>query len=188
MILGPANTYRTQNLEQKMDITDQGLYKTKDFGIQQESMLQFLMEPEPQSRWPIPKFLNEFWKLFKFALVGAAAFLIHFCLYYFFTRFLMPDIYPAASYILAMAYSMTFNYSAHRAWTFSDHKLSSGSVYRYVIVVGSAALINTFIFYMGHHLLQLYDLYVVLFASAVVPFITYAGHRWFTFKTLTSSF
>ncbi len=133
-------------------------------------------------------FIAEFWKLFKFAVVGAGAFLIHFCLYYIFTRFLMPDIFPATLYVLAMAYSMTFNYSAHRGWTFNDHKLSGGSVYRYIIVVSSAALINTIIFYLGHHLFNLFDLYVVLFASAIVPFITYAGHRWYTFKKQASSY
>ncbi|MBD3281856.1 hypothetical protein GF391_03870 [Candidatus Uhrbacteria bacterium] len=173
MTLGLVNNLQAQNTENGTGIGKKSLQKTKVFATQQKLMFQV--------QWS--KFMNEFWKMVKFGFVGAGAFLIHFCLYYLFTRFLMPEIYSVILYILAMGYAMTFNYSAHRSWTFSDHQSIQGSVYRYVIVVGLAALLNSSIFYLGHYLLNLYDLYVVLFASAIVPLITYAGHRWYTFKT-----
>ncbi len=172
MTLGLVNTKRTTNYEQRITIESFGAKRSRDVDIREKSKFKLQRS----------KFEKEFWKLIKFGFVGVGAFLIHFCLYCLFTRFLMPNIYSVVLYVLSMGYSMAFNYSAHRAWTFSDHQSTQGSAYRYIIVVGLAASTNSLIFYAGHHMLNFYDVYVVLFAATIMPFITYAGHRCYTFK------
>ncbi|MDF1496525.1 MAG: GtrA family protein [Patescibacteria group bacterium] len=199
MILGPDKTNRISNFEPRTtntephnsnierrisntsrDQLDEQRTSNKQFG---NSVTENIYNQQ-KSRFVVrsSKFESEFWKLFKFGIVGISAFLIQFILYFIFTRFLMPGLPRTLVYVLAMGYSMVENYTAHRLWTFSDHIVTKGSVWRYASVVALAAIINAVIFWFGHNIIQIYDLIVVIIAGLAVPFITYAGHRWYTFK------
>jgi putative flippase GtrA len=135
-----------------------------------------------EQRTTIDKYKKEFWKLIKFGIVGASTFLFQLILYIIFTRMLMPDLPRVLIYSLALGLAMTENYTAHRLWTFNDQIIPKQSALRYSLIVITAAIVNAGIFYFGHHVIHIYDLKVVLFAGLVVPFITYAGHRWFSFR------
>jgi len=125
---------------------------------------------------------KEFWKLVKFGIVGASTFLFQLILYIILSRFLLPSITKLLVYLLAMGYAMAENYTAHRLWTFNDQILPKRSALRYALVVAFAATVNALIFWLGHQIIQIYDLLIVCFAGLMVPLITYAGHRWYTFR------
>ncbi len=128
------------------------------------------------------KYKKEFWKLVRFGMVGASTFAFQFVLYFIFSRFLMPDISRTYVYYLVMGFVVAENYTAHRLWTFKDHAIPKNSVGRYTIVAVLAIILNAFIFWFGHSIIKIYDLYMVFLAGLAVPLFTYAGHRWYTFK------
>jgi putative flippase GtrA len=121
-------------------------------------------------------------KLIRFVIVGGATFVFQFCIYWICSRILMPDIARLPVYMLSLAYAIAGNYTAHRLWTFRDQKPAQGSVWRYACVAFSAVLLNAIIFHLGVNLLHINDLIIVLIAESLIPLITYAGHRFYTFR------
>jgi putative flippase GtrA len=125
---------------------------------------------------------QEIKKVVKFLIVGCSTFVIQSVSYYVFSRFLMPDLDHTVLYVLAMALSLLFNYSANRKWTFDGQAAAQGSAKRYVYVVLMASLINSCTFWLGHDLLMFYDMHVVVLVNAIIPFFTFATHRLYTFN------
>jgi putative flippase GtrA len=121
-------------------------------------------------------------KLIRFVIVGGATFVFQFCVYWICSRILMPDIARLPVYMLSLGYAIVGNYTAHRLWTFRDQKCATGSTWRYAFVVFCAVSLNAGIFHLGVNLLLINDLIVVIIAESLIPLITYAGHRFYTFR------
>jgi len=130
------------------------------------------------------RYKKEFWKLIRFGMVGVSTFVFQFVLYFIFSRFLMPDISRTYVYYLVMGFVVAENYTAHRLWTFKDHAIPKNSMGRYLIISTAAIILNAAIFWFGHNIIKVYDLYMVFFAGLAVPIFTYTGHRWYTFKRI----
>lgn len=125
---------------------------------------------------------KEFKKLARFIFVGSTTFLLQTLVYYFLTRWLLTDLPRLASYCLALGYSLAYNYSLNRAWTFKDQPSARGSVRRYAIVASLATLFSVTLFWVGEDLLHIYDLIVVVGVNVLIPFFTFASHRLYTFN------
>lgn len=128
------------------------------------------------------KLRKEIRKLTKFVIVGSTTFLLQTSLYFVFSRWLVSYLPQTMSYFLAVLYSLIYNYSLNRAWTFGDQASARGSVKRYAVVAATASVISSVLFWIGHDLLHFYDLYVVVAVSLLVPFYTFISHRKYTFR------
>lgn len=124
---------------------------------------------------------KEFRKIFKFFVVGGSTFVIQAGSYLLFSRLLMPDMDHTTLYVLAMSLSLLFNYSINRAWTFGDQASAQGSARRYAYVVVVASVLNASMFWFGHNILHIYDLWMVVLANVIIPFFTFITHRLYTF-------
>ncbi len=124
---------------------------------------------------------KELKKVVKFLFVGGSTFLIQSLSYIAFSRLLMPQVDRTSLYVLAMLYSLIFNYSINRIWTFGDQNAAKGSVRRYSYVVVVASVLNASLFWFGHDVLHVYDLILLVAVNALIPFFTFATHRVYTF-------
>lgn len=127
------------------------------------------------------KLHKEVFKLARFVVVGASTFLLQTALYFIFSRWLFTYVPHTVSYILALVYSLAYNYSLNRLWTFSDQASAKGSAWRYSIVAITASAICAILFSIGHDLLHFFDLYVVVMVNLLIPFYTFVAHRLYTF-------
>lgn len=130
------------------------------------------------------KIHKEIRKLTKFVIVGSTTFLFQAILYYIFSRWLVSYLPRTMTYFLAVIYSLVYNYTLNRAWTFKDHASAKGSVKRYAVVAIGASLISSVLFWVGHDLLHFFDLYVVVAVNLLVPLYTFAAHRQYTFRNV----
>ena len=124
---------------------------------------------------------QELKKLTRFVFVGCSTFAIQSVLYFIFSRWLFINLPHTVTYVLVLLYSLVFNYSINRVWTFGDQAAAQGSVKRYAVVALSASLMCVVLFWVGHDLLRFYDLYVIVAVNLMVPFYTFAAHRHYTF-------
>ncbi len=124
---------------------------------------------------------RELEKVFKFLIVGGSTFFIQSGCYLLFSRLVLPDMNRTAVFVLANLISIIFNYSVNRAWTFGDQASAKGSARRYAYVVVAASCISAFLFWLGHDLMQIYDMIVVVAVNAIIPFFTFVTHRLYTF-------
>ncbi|MDD5725941.1 MAG: GtrA family protein [Patescibacteria group bacterium] len=127
------------------------------------------------------KLQKEVYKLARFVVVGASTFLLQTALYFIFSRWLFTHVPHTVSYILALVYSLAYNYSLNRLWTFGDQSSAKGSAWRYSVVAVTASAICAVLFWIGHDLLHFYDLYVVVMVNLLIPFYTFVAHRLYTF-------
>ncbi|MDD5438207.1 MAG: GtrA family protein [Patescibacteria group bacterium] len=123
-------------------------------------------------------------KLTKFVIVGSTTFLLQTFLYYVFSRWLVSYLPRTMTYFLAVVYSLVYNYSLNRAWTFNRHAAAKGSVKRYAVVAVVASVISSILFWIGHDWLHFYDLYVVVGVNLLVPLYTFVAHRQYTFRNV----
>jgi putative flippase GtrA len=86
------------------------------------------------------------------------------------------------AYFLAVIYSLVYNYTLNRAWTFNDQTGAKGSIKRYAVVAITASVISSILFWIGHGWLHFYDLYVVVGVNLLVPLYTFVAHRQYTFR------
>ncbi|MFA6099450.1 MAG: GtrA family protein [Patescibacteria group bacterium] len=129
------------------------------------------------------KLRREIKKLSKFLIVGTTTFVFQASLYFIFSRWLVSYLPQTMSYFLAVLYSLIYNYSLNRLWTFGDQTSAKGSAKRYAVVAFTASIFSSILFWMGHDLLHVYDLYVVVVVNLLVPFYTFISHRKYTFHT-----
>lgn len=120
-------------------------------------------------------------KLMKFVFVGCSTFAIQSIFYFIFTRWLFINFPHTVAYVLVLFYSLIFNYSINRIWTFGDQIAAKGSVQRYAAVALSASLICAVLFWIGHDRLHFYDFYVIIAVNLIIPFYTFVAHRFYTF-------
>lgn len=122
------------------------------------------------------------WRTFvRFALVGGSSFLVKFLAYTILSRLIWNDGPRWLENIMALGVAMIYNYTLHRMWTFKFQQPHPGSAVRYVIVVIVASLLDAVLFYIGHDLLGIYDLFMLVIDAALIAGFTFSAHRLFTF-------
>ncbi len=121
--------------------------------------------------------------LLKFLIVGGLSFLIFAAAYFVFTRFLFPDANKTLMNALSICLSGFFNYFAHRGWTYRAGNGRHGEQFwRYLAVVISAALLQSFLFWLTVEQFGLYDGFVLIPIAGVCALYTYFAHGLFSFR------
>jgi len=126
-------------------------------------------------------------KLVRFVLVGGTSFLIYFFGYLFLSRTIFPGVNPTLLNLAAIGFSVTFNFLAHRKWTYEVKEKSAHQVMRYLLVVFMASAIQGGVFYIGFEWLHIHDLLVSIAAAGTSAVFSFLAHRWFTFHTKSPS-
>ena len=119
----------------------------------------------------------------KFLIVGGVSFLIYSGAYLLFTRWLLPQANLTLMSVLSICISGLFNFAAHRGWTYrATHASSRTQIGRYLVVVISSALLQTFLFWLSVERVGIPDVYVLVPIAGICAIFTYFTHRLFTFR------
>jgi putative flippase GtrA len=121
----------------------------------------------------------------KFILVGGASFLVYFGAYALQSRVLFPDATDGARVVMnlvATCISVLFNYVAHRFWTYGAKESSVRQIAWYAFVVASVTVLQSFLFWLGHVVLGIYDFFVIVVVAGLCACYTFLMHKYFTFK------
>ncbi|MBP6945065.1 GtrA family protein [Patescibacteria group bacterium] len=130
---------------------------------------------------------NEGEQVVRFLFIGGVSFLFNYSVYYLISRILWPAGDRTLENFIAVAITSTLNYLAHRRWTFRSQGRHRSQAIRYVGVALSAIAIQSFLFWVGYHLLHAHDLIVIFVVAVIIPFYTYLTHKFFTFRESHSS-
>ncbi|KAA0206499.1 GtrA family protein [Candidatus Uhrbacteria bacterium] len=125
----------------------------------------------------------------RFVLVGGASFLVYFSAYTIQSRVLFPGATDYARVLMnlgATCISVLFNYVAHRFWTYRAKETSMRQIAWYAFVVASVTFLQSFLFWVGHVVLGLYDFFVIIVVGGLCACYTFLMHKYFTFKKLAA--
>lgn len=128
--------------------------------------------------------------IIKFLTVGGASFVVYIAAYTLQSRILYPGAPDEARVIMNLAascLSVLFNYTAHRFWTYGAKETTIQQVAWYVFVAGSVTFLQSFLFWVGHVLLGIFDYLVILMVGAICASYTFLMHRYFTFRASRSA-
>ena len=129
-----------------------------------------------------PRVKREGSRLIKFLVVGGVSFSIYFAVYFLMSRFLFPEGNKTLLNFLAICISTIFNFLAHRTWTYEARERSLAQIVRYMFVVGSVAMLQTLLFWIGYEVLHAHDLVVTFIVAGVCAMCSFVSHRYFTFR------
>lgn len=122
-------------------------------------------------------------QLVKFFIVGGSAALINFIIYYSLTKhFHLWYVYSSAAGFMISA---VFNFTSNKFWTFRNKVLGKqalGQVFKFVIVMVSGLLINTFIIYIATDVIGIDWRWSWVIANGVVTFWSFGFNRFWTFR------
>lgn len=124
---------------------------------------------------------REFWRMFKYGIVGVISLGIHVGSYALLSRVFWVEGNRTFEFFIAVSFAAIFNFTFHRLWTFKAREFSSKMVIRYLFVVISGTALNSGLFYVGHEVIGIYDFYVLFGTVFVVALYQYIAHRQFTF-------
>ncbi len=119
--------------------------------------------------------------LVKFVLVGGMSFCIHFFGYLLMSRLLFPEVNRILINVAAICFSVSFNYFAHRGWTYGSKERGVAQIARYLLVIATAGILQTTLFYIGFERLHLYDLFITIVVAGISAVFSFIAHRLFTF-------
>ncbi|MCK9361055.1 GtrA family protein [Patescibacteria group bacterium] len=123
--------------------------------------------------------------IIKFVVVGGTSFIVYIGAYTLQSRFLFPGAPDEARVIMNVAascLSVLFNYLAHRFWTYRAKETNIQQIAWYAFVAGSVTFLQTFLFWIGHVVLGLFDYLVILLVGMICACYTFLMHRYFTFR------
>lgn len=119
----------------------------------------------------------------KFLIVGGISFLIYAGMYAFLTRIVFPEGNRTLMNFLSICSSAGFNFSAHRGWTYQATQARHiDQAWKYIAVVVSATLLQTFLFWLSVDRLGFFDGFVLVPIAGICAVYTYFTHRLFTFR------
>lgn len=126
-------------------------------------------------------FLREWRTLVRFGFVGGTSFLVKVGCYALLSRILWVEGSRSLENVLALLVAIIYNYALHRLWTFRHLPMASGTFVRYSMVVVLASVLEASMFYVLHERFGFYDLFVLVFDTFLIAFLTFFLHRLFTF-------
>lgn len=119
----------------------------------------------------------------KFLIVGGLSFLIYAGMYALLTRVVFPEGNRTLMNFLSICSSAGFNFFAHRAWTYqATQGKHADQIWKYVTVVITATLLQTFLFWVSVEQMGIYDGFVLIPIAGICAVYTYFAHRLFTFR------
>jgi len=128
--------------------------------------------------------LREGKSLVRFLIVGGASFLIYSGTYILFTRFIFPLANLTLLNTASICASASFNFTAHRLWTYrATHSASRDQVWRYIFVVIISVILQSVLFWIFVEYLRIPDLFVLLPIAGICALFTYFAHQLFTFRS-----
>jgi putative flippase GtrA len=130
-----------------------------------------------------PKWLREeFWRLFKYGIVGLASTGIFLGVYALFSRLIWTTANKTLLDGIAMCVSAVFNFTMHRIWTFEAGNHDFGMIIRYFVTVSLSAVIQTALFHIGNGILGFNDFFVQIILVPFIAAVSYVINRQFTFS------
>lgn len=127
--------------------------------------------------------LKEWKGVIKFLIVGGLSFFIYAGIYALLTRVVFPDANRTLMNLLSTCSSAGFNFFAHRGWTYrATQGRHIDQVWRYVVVVVSATLLQTVLFWLAVEKIGIYDGFAIVPIAGICACYTYFTHRLFTFR------
>jgi putative flippase GtrA len=124
---------------------------------------------------------DEVYRVVRFGFIGGLSFLLYTAFYVLESRVIWPSGPRVWQNLIAIVLSTFFNFYAHRHWTFRAKRESWPQLFRYLVTVVTATALQTFLFWLGHEVLEIYDLIVVVLVTGLIACYTYCLHRFFTF-------
>lgn len=121
-------------------------------------------------------------RLVRFVLVGGSSFFIHAGSYFVISRFIWISGDRLLIQVVSLGFAVTYNFFAHRRWTYKSNGLLRAQLFRYGVVVLAASGIQTGVFWAAFNLFGIYDLLSIVLASGVSAIFTFVAHRLFTFR------
>ncbi len=119
--------------------------------------------------------------MFRFGIVGVTALCTTIGLYALLTRWIWPNGPRPVIYGIVTVFVTWLNYELNRHFTFRAGRRTVGNMGRFVVVAVVALGLNNGLFYVGHAILHLYDLWVIVGVTLIVAVFTFTAHRFFTF-------
>ncbi len=130
-----------------------------------------------------PKWLRkEFWRLFKYGIVGLMSFGIFIGVYALFSRVIWPSANKTLLDGIALTVSAVINFTLHRVWTFEAGSHSAAMVTRYLISVVGSSILQAALFHVGNGVLGFNDFAVQVSLVPIIAAISYVINRQFTFN------
>jgi putative flippase GtrA len=121
--------------------------------------------------------------IIKFLIVGGLSFLIYAGMYALLTRIVFPEANRTLMSFLSVCSSAGFNFFAHRGWTYQATQARHvDQVWKYLAVVISATMLQTFLFWLAVDFVGIFDGYVLVPVAGICAVYTYFTHRLFTFR------
>ncbi len=121
-------------------------------------------------------------RMLRFVLVGGLSFVFNYGLYVLLSRVIWTIGNRTAINFVSTSITCVLNYLAHRAWTFQSQGAHGTQAARYILVALSAIGLQSFLFWIGYHVLGAHDLVVIFVVAILIPFYTYLAHKLFTFR------
>lgn len=118
----------------------------------------------------------------RFLIAGTLSYGLYFGFYVLLSRWLWVTGPRPLANTAAIIFSTFFNYYLHRFWTFRARRESWLQLVRYLVTVTTATLLQVLLFWFGHAVLRIYDLFLTVLVTGLIACYTYSLHRAFTFK------
>lgn len=126
--------------------------------------------------------VNEFWKTFRYGVVGVVSLLMHAAIYALLSRLVWEEGNRTVQYVIALVTASIFNFTAHRLWTFAISQFSTFMLVRYVVAVLLGMGLQSVIFHVVYEVFGYAD--TIAFAVSIIISImfSYFVHRFFTYN------
>ena len=121
-------------------------------------------------------------RLVSFVLIGIVMLGLNVAVYAALSRLIWPNGSHQLEYAFTVIVVTALNYEANRFFTFDKAERSLRTATRFALIAVVAFILNNALFWLGHGILGLYDLYVIVFVTLLVACVTFTGHRYFTFR------
>jgi putative flippase GtrA len=125
---------------------------------------------------------NEFWRMFRYGIVGLVSTGIFMGLYAILSRFIWPSANKTLLDAIALSICAVFNYTLHRIWTFNAGTHSTRMISRYVSIIVLSSMLQTALFHLGNGVLGFNDFVVQIVLVPFIAAIQYVVNRQFTFN------
>ena len=126
------------------------------------------------------KTLGELITAAKFAAVGLAATAVHVFMVWVLMKLFFLSPYPTNTIAFLTAFG--FSYLGHYHWSFKEQPKEGNSFRRFVMIAGSAFLLNNIL--LTYMLEKAYfpEMISVIFSIFIIPLYTFIGSRFWAFK------
>lgn len=142
-----------------------------NLGRVRTTVLSFL---HPRVRAELPRFMM-------FGVIGLSSLGLTIGVYAFLTRIAWPHGPRTVEYAFTTIVVTWLNYEANSRFTFGAKQRNAAALGRFAGVAIVALGLNTVLFWFGHEVMRLADLWVIVANAFIVAIFTFTSHRLFTF-------